>query len=314
MVVALVCVALTSLEAIDRQERDALPRVQERDALLAFRFDSQRVVATIKGDLNLSIPQLARGASQPLAKYGYHIFDLPAALETGVPSWVRAGDRWTLHAAPGQTFDAVVERFVLGEGQCSRLLAVVMKIDDQQAWAFSRVRSKYYLGEAAPRRAVAGGSSLGELPASAVSPQDRRLIAKTLAALVAREVPKVRGAALSFDAQAYRLTPDGVPRIFVRAFWRAGEQQVFAAALWVRADSGEVVWSDLRPAAWLRMPLFQGRLVPEQLGQVLNVVDRDADGWAEVIFGHVGYEGRGISLLEVRSGFTPTGIEYGYGC
>jgi hypothetical protein len=353
-VVALIVASLTSLQAIGPQTRDVLPTVKEREALLAFRLDSRRVVATIKGELNLSIPQLARGASERPAKYGYHIFNLPAALETGVPAWIRTGDRWTLRVAPGQTFNAVVERFVLGEGQCSRLLGVVMKIGDREAQAFSRVRSNYYLVESASRGGVAddpltafrSGSPLGELPASAVSRRDRKVIAKTLTGLVGRELPKVRadaeeqlirhassgdrhlrawartlldaeenvirGAALSFDAQPYQLTPGSVPHIFVRAFWRVRGHQVFAAALWIRA--GEVVRSDFRPAAWLRMSLFQGGLVPEQLGQVLNVVDRDRDGWAEIIVGHVGYEGRGISLLDVRSGFTPTGVEYGYGC
>ena len=59
----------------------------------------------------------------------------------------------------------------------------------------------------------------------------------------------------------------------------------------------------------------QGELYTPQLGLVLNVVDRDRDGWAEVIFLQAGYESIGVSLYTFSSsGFKPAGIAYAYGC
>jgi hypothetical protein len=120
---------------------------------------------------------------------------------------------------------------------------------------------------------------------------------------------------LTYDTQAYRLTPDGVPLVFVRARWHVGSRLGFAAAFWVREDSGKIVWQNLRPASWLRMRLFQGEIHTSQLGLVLNVVDRDRDGWAEVIFMHAGYEGLGVEVLDLSAdGLKPAGVSYSYGC
>ncbi len=46
----------------------------------------------------------------------------------------------------------------------------------------------------------------------------------------------------------------------------------------------DVVQSDLRPAAWLRMWEFQSHVAREHLGLIPNVLDRDGDGWGEVVF------------------------------
>ena len=119
----------------------------------------------------------------------------------------------------------------------------------------------------------------------------------------------------SKDAQPFRLTPDGVPLIFVRAQWRVGSRQAFAASFWIRSDTGAIVWKNLRPAAWLRMFEFQGEIGTTLLGLVLNVVDRDRDGWAEVIFLQGGYESITVDLHAISSsGFKPAGISYAYGC
>ncbi len=267
---------------------------QEPDPLLGFRFDSQRIVATLRSDLNVSLPQLGRGARGQMAKFGYPIFELPDSLQTRVPSSIRIGERWSIHTAAGQVFEAIVERFVLGEAQCSKMLAAVMKVDDAQASAFAKVRSKYYVVDRLSAAGAIEPSPLGELPATAVTPEIRRAIEATLATLLTQELPMVRAeantwlariseseaaddrswarrlvrshealaegsATVTYDAQPYRLTPDGAPRIFVRAIWRVGEQQAFAAAAWIRADTGEVVWKNLRPASWITMREFRRR-------------------------------------------------------
>ena len=51
------------------------------------------------------------------------------------------------------------------------------------------------------------------------------------------------------------------------------------------------------------------------MGLILNVFDRNHDGWGEVLIVQAGYEGEWLSLLEYsESGFQPTGIGYSYGC
>ena len=116
-----------------------------------------------------------------------------------------------------------------------------------------------------------------------------------------------RGAGrLHYNVQAFQLAPDQVPVFFVRAEWLVGRRQGFAASLWLRAGQPiEVLETNVRPAAWLRMSLFQGGVGPSHLGLILNVLDRDGDGWGEVLFASEGYEGRSISLLE----YSPAGLQ-----
>jgi hypothetical protein len=124
-----------------------------------------------------------------------------------------------------------------------------------------------------------------------------------------------RGAGtLKYETQVYHLTPDGVPSVFVRAIWHAAGRQAFAAAVWMRADTGEIIWKNVRPASWIGMWEFHRGVDLTQLGLVLNVVDTNGDGWAEILFAQIGYEGIGVSVLDVRTSFEPIGAGYGYGC
>ena len=60
---------------------------------------------------------------------------------------------------------------------------------------------------------------------------------------------------------------------------------------------------------------FQGRISNEQLGLVLNVLDRDHDGWGEVLFAQGGYESLSVEELRLSpAGFQATGMTYSYGC
>jgi hypothetical protein len=50
------------------------------------------------------------------------------------------------------------------------------------------------------------------------------------------------------------------------------------------------------------------------MGLILNVLDRDRNGWGEVLFTQEGYESRSISLLEYSpAGLQSTGISMGGG-
>ena len=115
--------------------------------------------------------------------------------------------------------------------------------------------------------------------------------------------------------QAFQLAPDRVPIFFVRAEWLVGTQQGFAASLWLRAGQPlEVLETNVRPAAWMRMSLFRGGVVPSHMGLVLNVLDRDGDGWGEVLFSWEGYESRSSLARVLPSGFQPAAIKLDGGC
>jgi hypothetical protein len=60
---------------------------------------------------------------------------------------------------------------------------------------------------------------------------------------------------------------------------------------------------------------FNGHVMREQLGLVLNVFDRNRDGWGEVLMEQSGYESTSLTVLDYSSGgFQPAGIELSGGC
>jgi hypothetical protein len=111
---------------------------------------------------------------------------------------------------------------------------------------------------------------------------------------------------LDYDVRAFRLTPDGAPRLFIRARWKLDGAAAFLMTAWFRADvvddmdardaqtaSGprsekpdriELLSSDSSWSSALR----EGR-PGESLGDtldfetILNEFDDDHDGWAELL-------------------------------
>ena len=95
---------------------------------------------------------------------------------------------------------------------------------------------------------------------------------------------------LDYDVRAFRLTPDQVPRLFVRARWKLADAPVFLMTAWFKnpgppADAPtELLSAD---ASWARA-LRDGQ-APVSLGDrldfqtILNEFDADHDGWAELL-------------------------------
>jgi hypothetical protein len=329
------------------QERTAEP------AFVAFRVDEHRVIATLTVTEPLA-RQVREGLSpEPVARFGYRHFEPPASWHDRVPADIRDARRWTIHAGPGQVFAAETERLVGGNAQCTEAVAVLLRIDAPRAEAFAALPARYFIaGPARPEApAAATASAVRSLPSPVFTVPQRQAFESTLNQLLARELPRVRAEAapglrrmaastvghqrswarqrqlmedelasgrgrLTYDIQSFLLAPDGVPIHFVRAEWSVQRRQAFAASLWMRgAQPTEIIQTDLRPASWLRMFLFQGKVATEQLGLVLNVLDRDGDGWGEVLMSQSGYEGLRIQLFEYSpGGFQPAGTEFACGC
>jgi len=322
-------------------------------AFVAFRVDGNRAIATLRV-VDIATRQVKDGLSaEPMARFGYRYFDPPAPWrEQGVAD-MPPGERWLIHSAPGQVFQAETERLVGGNAGCQDAIGVLLRVVPEQSDAFSALPAKYFLAERSltlHALKAASGSTVG-VARSPATPEFQRALRSTLDSLLVRELPGVQADAaqglarmasspvgyhrswarqlqavedamrggrgkLTYDIQSFRLAPDGVPIHFVRAEWAVQRRQGFAASLWLRGEElVEVIQTNLRPASWLRMFEFQGKVAREHLGLILNTFDRDHDGWGEVLLAQGGYEGMSISLLEYSpTGFEPTGIEYAYGC
>jgi hypothetical protein len=322
-------------------------------SFVAFRVDGDRVVATIRV-MDLSGQHVTDGLSaEPMARFGYRYFDPPALWREQSAADMPSGDRWLIHSAPGQAFQAETERRVGGNADCQEAMGVLLRVVPEQSAAFAALPTKYFLAERSPTlpSSKAESSSTVSVARSPSTAGFRGALESTLNALLARELPRVRteaaaalarsasspvayhrswarrqqaldeamqrgGGKLTYDIQSFRLSPDRVLLHFVRAEWAVGQRQGFAASLWLRGEQPiEVIETNLRPASWLRMSEFEGKVAREHLGLILNVFDRDHDGWGEVLVARGGYESMRLSLLEYSpTGFQPTGIEYGYGC
>jgi hypothetical protein len=330
------------------------PALEPRD-YIAFRLDDERVIAVLK-TIDDPGPQRKEQevSSPPAASYGFPIFEPPAEWLKSVPPTMRTGARWKVDVGGGRTLDAIAERVVGGQPQCSGAVGMLLRIAPERAAEFAAVRPRYYVAREATTSETAPAnpdSRIGFLPQSAATPEMRGALEIALGDLMRREHPKIvkeaeedvrrmetsglkshknlverwrrQDAALSrgetrlaYDIQGVRLTREGPPMFFVRADWFLGDFQAFAAAAWVRFDdSPQIVQADLRPASWLRMAIFQGRVYQLQLGMILNVLDRDGDGFGEILFAQGGYESVGISLIEYAPpGFEPQLVEFSYGC
>jgi hypothetical protein len=103
---------------------------------------------------------------------------------------------------------------------------------------------------------------------------------------------------LTYDTRAFRLTPDGEPRLFVRARWRIAGTTVFLMSAWFRADPTPVLLSS--DSGWSNQ-LRQGKLEYSFLDHgdfqsILNVFDADHDGWAELLIYRQGVAASSITL------------------
>lgn len=324
-------------------------------AYVAFRFDAERLIASVRVVDVPGFRQVTNGLSPaPVAKLGYRFFALPESWQAWLPAGAGSTDRWVVQAAAGQVFEAVPERVVGGQPGCSEAIGVLLRVSPGDAAAFRALPARYFVAGPPGSRTGARATDAWvprQLAAVRWTPDVWRAVEAHADRLLARELPGVRAdaaphvspmasstaadwrswarererldealalgqARLTYDMQAFRLDPSATPVYFVRAVWLVGTRQAFAASMWMRSGPQlEIVQADVRPASWLRMPEFQGRIAREHVGLVLNVLDVDDDGWGEVLVARRGYESTTIQLFEYSlSGFEPTDIQFGYGC
>lgn len=123
---------------------------------------------------------------------------------------------------------------------------------------------------------------------------------------------------LTYDMQAFRLSPDGLPRLFVRARWMVDHKRALLVSMWLRAGARVTAETDEEGGAramWLSKGFYsEDEMVLSQLGEVLNVFDRP-DGYGDVLVYIPGYEGYDIHLFRYTdAGLAATKISQGDGC
>jgi hypothetical protein len=123
---------------------------------------------------------------------------------------------------------------------------------------------------------------------------------------------------LDYETQAFQLSPDDVPRLFVRARWTLDEKPAFLLSLWLRADSAVLTVEsvDASKSGQMRSRDFiDSALDLRDIGIILNVFDRHHDRHGELLIYTSGYEGFEIRLFRhTNAGLVPTQISHGGGC
>lgn len=330
-------VMLCDLTAIAQAPRRA-------SSFVAFRVDDRHAVAVIA---EVADQADSVDGSQPAARFGFEYRDADPAIVAAVPPAVFAVKQWTVHLAPGRRVTATAGRIVHGNAACTGLAGMLLRIDPPDQQSYAARPEKYFVVDPSDGTPTTPPAA----PSSALPAIDRTRLERLLDDLLRRELPAVRNEAaseidrlvdsdvayqrrwalerreldrgleagkarLEYDVQAFDLERNGAPRYFVRAEWAVDGRPAFGAALWIKGGEAlSIVDQDVRTARWLRMFEFQGKMSPELYGLVLNVFDRDGDGWGEVLMARGGYESNQLELIALTpGGFTSTGISYAYGC
>lgn len=257
-----------------------------------------------------------------------HFF--PKIFQTTAP-----GARWTLSLGATSTIPLVIERPILAPTGCSLVLGFLASIPPDQQAAFAATQRDYFVVRRTPADSADPqvADQIADLSHWKPSPAMTRDIERQLNDRMKQEVTKIDarlltyaatsgagaagaahrqinewvrddrslgggGATLDYDIHAYTLTPDGIPRLFVRARWTLYTSPVFLMTAWFKALSPSPQNAGLSAvyqppillfadSSWaLAMREGDG---PEHLGDnlnfqsVLNEFDADHDGWAELL-------------------------------
>ena len=260
------------------------------------------------------------------------------------------GQRRILLAGKGRRFHLTIEKHFVAQMNCEAGIVAMGRIDPADMAAFRRIDEMHYLvlpevyGPAAKFVDSATPPALLEELPETVAGSDPALEA-ALADLLARELPKVQQAAqqdvvarrrgllgawrsyderlakgeakLSYDRKTFRISPDGDPRLYVRAKWALDEKTVFLLSAWIRTGDELTVESvDVGASHTLRTPEFQRMdLDLDWVEDIFNVFDHDNDGWGELLKDRRGYESNGFELFDFPDeGPSERLASYSYGC
>ena len=245
------------------------------------------------------------------------------------------GDRWTLSVSPDSTIPVFIDRAVIAPIGCSLALGFLASVRLDQLAAFALSPHDYFAVRRGPVESadLPVESHIAELPAWKSSPSIAKQMEQQLNDRMRQEVAKIdarllanagtpgettgqtlgdarprskewihadqgllRGeGTLDYDFHASRLTPDGAPRLFVRARWKLAETTVFLMSAWFKAETSKpelpggsaqavLLSADSSWSTSLREGDSSGTLGDSlDFQTILNEFDADHDGWAELL-------------------------------
>jgi hypothetical protein len=278
----------------------------------------------------------SRNPSAPLAglqelwepdPHALHFF--PQIIQKAQP-----GEQWSLNLSQDTTIPVVIERVIISPTGCSLGLGFLASVAPNQQPAFAASQREYFVvrrvavehvdplaqthvGEITnfefkddfyrhleqqvvsrmkqDLSANTGNSNAGSDDATFATPHQRLKNWREADHALSQDEGK-----LEYDVQAFRLTPDGTPRLYVRARWTLAGAPAFLMSAWFKTEPVDPAFLKADPArspikpvllfadsSWSRT-LREGEVSPA-LGRdlnfqsVLNGFDADRDGWAELL-------------------------------
>ncbi len=260
------------------------------------------------------------------------------------------GETWQLEITAGLSVPVIVRKPVLASAGCFSYAGVIAEASDP---AFAVSGRRYFLVHKPPAASVSvrKSTSVSELVDWKLTPELRGQIEKLLQPRIKDEAVKMhesyldeyerfakidkaqfdwaqhwkqaderlmRGEGrLDLEVRAFQVTPDGAPRLLVRAKSSLDGKAAFLMIAWLSLQPELAVDSiDVGAAGQMRMAEFQGNSLDyPALGTVLNIFDLHNDGRGELLIYSPGYEGYDIHLFRyTANGPVATSISHGGGC
>lgn len=320
---------------------------EHSSTFIASRYDNAHVIfrvasefAVKEGDQRLlrSLPGES-GALEPDAK----VWD---SIQENFNE-AHAGEQWQLEVSAGSRTSVTIKRPIVLKWGCDNdtyAAGFIAEVAPAAQPAFAAAPQKYFLvhklstasaPESSPKKA-----QVSVLPGWKTAPEVRSQIEAAIVVALKGEVAHelARGAygdlpkqleedaslgrvKLTYEIQAFQLSPDGFPRLFVHARWMVDQQRALLMNVWLRIGqevTGEPLDEEVTRSLW--MSARDGKSLPQedvrfdQLGSVVNVFDR-ADGYGDVLIYFQGYEGYNVHLFRYAdAGLVATAVSQGDGC
>ena len=267
------------------------------------------------------------------------------------------GEQWQLEVFAGARVPVVIQKPIEMSWGCSPnsfTAGFIAEVSSEFQTAFIASPQKYFLVHKAPTSAgsdsTAKPAQVGELmdwkPAAEVRSQIEQVVTAKLRQEIAGQYekewareesisnPNVKAeydawkqfaentaagrGQLTYEMQAFQLSPDGNPRVLVRAQWMVQKGRVFLMSTWLRV--GPTVTAEEKDQVGTRTmwakPGSGGEddMNVSSLTKVLNLFDR-ADGYGDALVYTPGYEGYSIVLYHYSAaGLSATNISMADGC
>lgn len=269
---------------------------------------------------------------------------------------VRTGEEWELDLSPETRVRAVVSAPVVVQGGCFAAAGFTAQIVESDQPSFAAAGKDYFLLHK-PYTALAPVSDpksepIGELPDWKATSDFRAALEKLLKSHLQQELPElgarylqgyklaverdaenktvlmpwsiiegklVRGEVkLDYTAQAFRLTPDGTPRIYIHAHWTIDANPVFLTNAWLRAEANPAIEA-VKP---LEVQLIRSdgkrseQEYPENDFKILNVLDRMHNHHGQLLIFTNSYAGESFDIMlhDYNAGPVRTKVSVGGGC